>query len=379
MNFDTIATITLVVILIGVLFFNRKNLIFQRWGIFFAALYRSKAGLRTMDHLAKKYTKFWHVAAPWIIGLGFLGMVVVTADLAYGLFRILAQGASPSVGVVLPIEAKGVFYVPFFYWIISLFIIVVLHEGMHGVMARVYNLPVKNSGLMVLGALVPLIPGAFVEPDEKKLVKASPKKQLAVYAAGPAINIVTGLLFLVLFLFVITPFTDTFYAKDGVVVTDLMGQDTPAAHAGIKPGEKITQINGQAVRQTEDFMHALEGAQPGDAVNIVTSNAVYDVTLARNPDTNNALLGVFIDNQLREPNWAVYSALWLQDLLFWLALLSLGVGLFNLVPLGPIDGGRMLLTAMEVFTHKKRAATVWKSVSFTVLGILLTNIALAFL
>jgi hypothetical protein len=39
---------------------------------------------------------------------------------------------------------------------------------MHGVMARVYNLPVKNSGLVVLGALLPLVPGAFVEPDEKK-------------------------------------------------------------------------------------------------------------------------------------------------------------------------------------------------------------------
>ncbi|HLF55126.1 MAG TPA: hypothetical protein VI612_05405, partial [Candidatus Nanoarchaeia archaeon] len=67
------------------------------------------------------------------------------------------------------LKAKGVFYVPFLHWFLSIFIILIVHEGMHGVMARVYGLPVKNSGLVVLGALVPLIPGAFVEPDEEKL------------------------------------------------------------------------------------------------------------------------------------------------------------------------------------------------------------------
>jgi len=63
----------------------------------------------------------------------------------------------------------------------------------------------------------------------------------------------------------------------------------------------------------------------------------------------------------------------------WLAVLSLGVGLFNLIPLGPVDGGRMLLTALEHVTHKQRADRVWKSVSFVLLGILLTNVVLAFI
>ena len=68
----------------------------------------------------------------------------------------------------------------------------------------------------------------------------------------------------------------------------------------------------------------------------------------------------------------------IKELIFWLAILSLGVGLFNLIPLGPIDGGRMFLTALEHLTHQARAATIWKSVSFVVLGILLTNVVLAF-
>jgi len=246
-------------------------------------------------------------------------------------------------------------------------------------MARVYNLPVKNSGLMVLGALVPLIPGAFVEPDEKKLMKASPKKQLAVYAAGPAINIVTGLLLVGLFFGAIVPFTDGFYAQDGVVVSELMDGNPPAEQAGLAAGDKITQINGQQITTTESFSTALNDVQPGDNVNIITSAAVYDVTLGTNPDTKSAWLGVFVKQELTNPTWTTYVILWFKDLIFWLALLSLGVGLFNLVPLGPIDGGRMLLTAMQVVTHEARAARVWKSVSFVILGILLTNIVLAFI
>jgi membrane-associated protease RseP (regulator of RpoE activity) len=73
-----------------------------------------------------------------------------------------------------------------------------------------------------------------------------------------------------------------------------------------------------------------------------------------------------------------HAILWIKDLFFWLFVLNLGVGLFNLVPLGPIDGGRMLLTALQSITHQRRADAIWKSVSFVLLGVLLTNVVLAF-
>jgi len=377
-SFDTAATISLVVVLALIVIYNRHRLSFQRFGIFYAAMYRTKAGLSTMDKLAKKYGHILEVLAPWIIGLGFIGMALVTFDLARSLINILTSSATPTVGVVLPFKAKGVFYVPFFYWIISIFAILIIHEGMHGVMARVYKLPVKNSGLVVLGVLIPLIPGAFVEPDEKKLLAATRKKQLAVYAAGPVANIVTGLLLMALMFTVITPITDTFYAKDGVVVTELMDGNPPAEQAGISAGEKITTINGQAITETEDFSNALKETKPGDTINIITSSAVYDVTLGENPTSKKAWLGVYVESPLIAPTWYTYTLLWIKDLIFWLYLLSLGVGLFNLLPLGPIDGGRMFLTALQRMTPHHHANTIWKSVSFVLLGILITNVVLAF-
>jgi len=230
----------------------------------------------------------------------------------------------------------------------------------------------------VLGALIPLIPGAFVEPDEKKLVKASRKKQLAVYAAGPAANIVTGFMLMALFFMVITPMTDRFYANDGVVVTELMEGNPPAVQAGIEVGEKITSINGHAITETGDFSTSLKDSEPGDVVNIITANTAYDIELGTNPTNDKAWLGVYVESPLKDPTWFTYVALWFKDLIFWLYLLSLGVGLFNLIPLGPVDGGRMFLTALQGITHDRRANTIWKSVSFVLLGILVTNIVLAF-
>jgi membrane-associated protease RseP (regulator of RpoE activity) len=304
-------------------------------------------------------------------------MAFVMFDLARSLIMIFIQSNAPAVGIVLPFKAKGVFYVPFFYWIISIFVILIVHEGMHGVMARVYNLKVKNSGLVILGAILPLVPGAFVEPDEKKLLKASKKEQLAVFAAGPVANLTMGLILMLLMFTVITPLTDTFYSKDGIVVTDLMDGNPPAQQAGMIAGDKITAINGQAIKETADFSNALKGTKPGDTLNIVTTQAVRDVTLGENPKNKKAWLGIYVENPLKAPTWATYTALWVKELIFWLYLLSLGVGLFNLLPLGPIDGGRMFVTVLESVTPKS-ASTIWKSVSFVLLGILITNIVMAF-
>lgn len=380
-SFDTAATLTLVVILTLIVLFNRNKLTFQKalGGIFYVAMYRTKAGITTMDKIATRWKPFFEKAAPWIIGLGFLGMAVVTIDLARSLISVLIGTTTPTVGVVLPVKAKGVFYVPFLYWFISIFVILIVHEGMHGVMARVYNLPVKNSGLVVLGALLPIIPGAFVEPDEKKLLAADRKKQLAVYAAGPCANIVLAFLLFLFSFSVLTPLTDTFYSKDGVVITELMDGNPPAETAGLGVGEKIQFIDGSAISVPEDFSTAISEKQPGDTINLVTAGSVYDIQLGENPKTGKAWLGVYVEQPVENPTIFTSALIWIKELFFWLFVLNLGVGLFNLVPLGPIDGGRMFLTAMQKYTHERRANAVWKSVSVGVLCILLTNVVLAFI
>jgi Zn-dependent protease len=54
------------------------------------------------------------------------------------------------------------------------------------------------------------------------------------------------------------------------------------------------------------------------------------------------------------------------------------VGLFNLVPLGPIDGGRMLHTALSHFVHHSHAKRVWHTVSAVMLAIIAVTVISAF-
>jgi membrane-associated protease RseP (regulator of RpoE activity) len=71
--------------------------------------------------------------------------------------------------------------------------------------------------------------------------------------------------------------------------------------------------------------------------------------------------------------------IWVLGLFYWLYVLNLGIGLFNLVPLGPIDGGRMLLAVLRKRYPEEKAMRIWKSVSSFFLMIILINIMFAFL
>ena len=63
-------------------------------------------------------------------------------------------------------------------------------------------------------------------------------------------------------------------------------------------------------------------------------------------------------------------------LFFWLWVVSWGVGLFNLLPLGPVDGGRMLLTGLTAVMHdKKKAKKYWSIVSLVSVLLILINLA----
>jgi membrane-associated protease RseP (regulator of RpoE activity) len=114
----------------------------------------------------------------------------------------------------------------------------------------------------------------------------------------------------------------------------------------------------------------------------------YSVTLGRNPiHENKSYLGVYIQqnteiNQSFEKkygSWLAVLIIWFIGLFYWLYVLNLGIGLFNLVPLGPIDGGRMLLAVLKKKYPEQKALSIWKAVSSFFLMIILINLVFAFL
>jgi membrane-associated protease RseP (regulator of RpoE activity) len=54
-------------------------------------------------------------------------------------------------------------------------------------------------------------------------------------------------------------------------------------------------------------------------------------------------------------------------------MISIGVGLFNLLPLGPVDGGRMFHSLCLVFFNEKVSKILLNIISFACLALIIIN------
>jgi len=394
MDVQSIAAIIFLVILGIILYVERKKLQVEKilFPILYFVMYRTKWGIASMDAAGKKYKKALTIIGYIAIVVGFVGMAFMIYMLFLNLYNMFfIPGAVSGVSPVLPVKAKGVFYVPFFYWIISIFIIAVVHEYSHGIIARTHDIKIKSSGLAFLCALLPIIPAAFVEPDENELKKKSRAAQLSVFAAGPFSNIVLGFVFLGLLLSM-APMLNGMSLENGVEVVGVLKDANgikPAELAGLSEGVLITGINTDNIKTAEEFQSALGKYKAGDTVTIHSSdNQDYQVALGAKPgDTGKPYLGVNIKPST-ETNPEVIQKygtvwpqviLWIAGLFYLLIILNLGIGLFNLVPLGPIDGGRMLLVGLGGIMEPKKAELTWKIVSYLFLVLIVVSLVFSFI
>ena len=389
MDFESIAAIVFLLILGILLYRNRSKLDTKQVIPYFLyfSMYRTKLGLSLMDKWSSKHRKFTVWIGYFGIVIGFVGMALISFSLIQNLFMLFAKPeASSGVGLVLPFKAKGVFYVPFFYWIISIFVIAVVHEFSHGLIARANNIKVKSSGFAFLALLVPIIPAAFVEPDEKTLKKRPYKEQLSVFAAGPLANIVLAFL-LIGAMFAITPKIDSMILPNGVVISDYVKGDFPAKASGMQIGGIIQQIDGKSVEYVDNLSTVLKSKKPGDAVTLKTDKSSYQITLGKNPDNeSSAYLGAYLEQstKINDDFKAKYgefvpnALIWIYGLIVIMIVLNLGIGLFNLVPLGPLDGGRMLQLAMHKFFGVEKGNKYWYYIGMFFLAIIFINIAAGF-
>ena len=53
---------------------------------------------------------------------------------------------------------------------------------------------------------------------------------------------------------------------EGVVVSDFSGKDTPAKRAGVRVGDRITEVNNEPLEEILDLIKAIQSCSPGDVV-----------------------------------------------------------------------------------------------------------------
>jgi membrane-associated protease RseP (regulator of RpoE activity) len=316
-------------------------------------------------------------------------------------------------------------YVPSTLAVWLAFIITIgVHEFGHAILCRVENIKVKT-----MGALIAVIPiGFFVEPDEEELDKTKGMAKVRMFGAGITNNLVVGFscfILLILFMGLVTPVSQP--------VIQGVYKDYPAAGAGIPPGSIVTAVNGIPVASRADVSAILNTTKPGNTLTLTVEKDKivkdYQLTLSAwpgdIPDRTSGFMGVeyydgtavmavvqgmlsplgffqfliipFANDSgiqflrilaFETPDTVYYKVpfegFWgIIHLLFWCAWININVGIFNAIPMVPLDGGYIFKEGVDRLLDRrgllKYSSYVTGAVSYLMLVVLVSLIALPYL
>jgi len=277
-------------------------------------------------------------------------------------------------------------YLPIIDGWAALLVAMIVHEGAHGVVARSLGFPVKSSGLLFF-LFLPI--GAFVEVDEGSLKAARARDSGRVLAAGAGVNFVLGVVFLLLLFNVVSTMAP---AAHGLGITTV-ATNSPAAGAGISPGDFVLAVNGIHYTNGLQFLNST-WYKPGEVVNVTLWRegrpmTISGITLGTNP--LNASLGYFGFNDISysdlqgtasaytrsfftrpityfclptfprcqsvvpfsdqlAPFFSSPYGSWLAptaSLFYWFFFLNFNLAIFNALPIYPLDGGQAFQVGLK--------------------------------
>ena len=260
------------------------------------------------------------------------------------------------------------------YFLLSIPIVLIIHEGAHGIVASLEKIKIKTGGFAVFIALF----AGFVEPDEEEFDKAKKISKLRVIGAGATSNVIfafaLGALLLTNPIFALVlpePLVEWFYdAPDGVLVISII-PDGGAEKAGLQSGDLITAINGVVIITPLDFQKI--DLKPGETVTVTVQRngqqLQLPVEIMPSPDDpNRGLVGIMRDNALSYK--PVYNFIeWdpqVSMFLLWLWMISFFIGIINMLPLPILDGGKFIYTIIEnKASEQKINGIMWAIYAFT--------------
>lgn len=308
----------------------------------------------------------------------------------------------------------------FTYFIVALAIVAIVHEFSHGIFMKLFNVKIKSTGLVflgpILGAFVEQDDNSF---NKKKKVEQMAVLGAGVFANLVFALIFYGLyvaFFLSSFsgagyifntygvaaipLESITGFNENgnlikvetsngnYYLDEGLAIqlNDSNGEylvaypEAPAVLSGMEGA--IIQADDVKITGQDKLREFLENKHPGERVVFMTEDVdgikEYNILLAEHPDdSSRAYLGVgnnianpqgviqkslawfmsFKDRStLYKPAWNPEIANFILYLFWWVMIINLLVALFNMMPLGMLDGGRFFMLAVLGITRSEKVA-----------------------
>lgn len=395
-------------------------------------MWKTVRGRELIDRLARR-RRFWKVYGDVSIALVAIAMVGITALLVWEAAALVP--ATPVDRIPPPQTLLGIPginpVIPVGYGIAGLIVAIVLHEFLHGILARVSKTTIRSLGVLLF--VVPI--GAFVEPDEEEM-KALPRRERArLFSVGPATNLVLAGVFAFLFSGVLM--AAVVPVENGVGITGYSMANSPAETAvctancagfagGLAPRMVVVSVNNTATASTGAFRAAMAEVRPGTPVEIRAWDQgtvrTFSVTPAAG-QSGNAILGIFAVDTTTDvyhplssadefgglagsmlvyvslpftdraplqapvtdfyvvtgpwaalPTWSFWL---LANLAYWIFWLNLMVGATNALPAVPLDGGYVFRDAIA-WLFANRARTVRAGAGIAAIGLAIVLAGFAF-
>ena len=239
-------------------------------------------------------------------------------------------------------------------FLLSIPIVLVIHEGAHGIVATLEKIKIKTGGFAIFIAMF----AGFVEPDEEEFNKAKKISKLRVIGAGATSNVIfafaLGALLLTNPFFAMIlpePLLSTFYdLPEGVLVLSII-ENSGAEKAGMLANDIITSINDVQIFSPIDF----PVLNPGETANVSVirdgQTLDFSVEIIPSPDDpERGLIGIMRDNSFAyKPvfNFIEWNNPQLSMFLLWLWMISFFIGIINMLPLPILDGGKFIHTIID--------------------------------
>jgi membrane-associated protease RseP (regulator of RpoE activity) len=368
--------------------------------------------------IARFYARFNTYLMPLITALAvFLIVGSLMVLFSNGAAREGVRDIGPQSNLLIPGLNP---YLPWTYGWIALVLTIIIHEAGHGIVARVYGVKVESTGLvLILGFPI----GAFVNIEREELARTKLKEKSAILTAGPMNNMIVaglslGLLYIVVSTLVPLPQQDS--TQYGVEIMTV-GDGSLANSIGLKEGDVVLDIEGDRVEHIEDLSRLLQSNLGNNvAITWKDTNDQEITKVASIParvQPNTGILGVTITNVSPDPELVLsryksafgsnpiaillpptmaegsvpYSDLMaskysstlgssfpiIANFLFWLWFINFNVGIFNALPIGPLDGGQLYNSLIE--RKVSAGSTRLKNASLILTLVMVTIVAISFI
>lgn len=274
------------------------------------------------------------------------------------------------------------------YFLLSIPIVLIIHEGAHGIVATLERIKIKSGGFAIFVAMF----AGFVEPDEEKFSKANKISKLKVISAGATSNVLFS--FILGAILITNPFfamiipeplvSLLYRSTEGVTIISIMS-GSGAEKSGLLQDDIIIRINDINIKNPADFQKVKILPNEIISVDVIRDGEELNflVKTIQNPeDVESGLIGIIRDNLL--PYKPIYNIIeWnsheVSMFLIWLWMISFFIGIINMLPLPILDGGKFIHSIIYDKINDKNSKIIMSviySMTFIIFGL---NITLSYI